>query len=255
MGADGILRYRGEADEFDASSPRTSPLTGLPLSMRREVSENAVSKRIKRHEPYSRHPHALLSNRQHRTSVTAPLPKSTDGSQPQRSQSQQDVTTTPIASPTSPQEAQAPPQESTDPSPPATASPPTPTGTTPTAPYPPPGVAPYYGYVQPPPSHVAIYTPHPGYPSGQSQYVYPGYPPPASIPQTSSAARDSSPSRSPAAVPPDSSQAQTSTTATSSCRTRSPGVPRTQTQSQVGYYPLHVHQPPLHVHQPHLYYP
>ena len=125
---------------------------------------------------------------------------------------------------------------------------PIPTMTALTAPY---GFAPYHGYVQSP--RLAIYPPNPSYPSGQSmpaQYIYPGYPPPAPIPQMSSAARDSSPSRSPAVVPfmaiPDSSQAQTSATATSPSPTQSPGI--LQTQTQVSYYPPHVHQP-------HLYHP
>ena len=129
--------------------------------------------------------------------------------------------------------------------------PPIPTVITPIAPL---GVAPHYGYVQSPPSQIAIYPSHPGHPSGQSipplpvHYTYPGYPPPAPVFQTSSTARVLSPFRPPATVPPistpDPSQAQTSATATSPSRTRSPEISQTQT----GYNPPRLHQP-------HPYYP
>ncbi|KAF5347434.1 hypothetical protein D9756_011121, partial [Leucocoprinus leucothites] len=145
VGADGIPRYRGEADDIDTSASLLTgpPLTGLPLlTGGREVPESAASKRIKRFEPYGQ-PSVPAPKRQRKTPVPKPVPIPADGSQPQ-AQTQQDVVTPITASPTSPQQVQAP-QAFTDANPAPATSPLAPAA--PAASYPSFGVAPYYGYM------------------------------------------------------------------------------------------------------------
>ncbi|KAJ3553999.1 hypothetical protein NP233_g12518 [Leucocoprinus birnbaumii] len=148
MGADGVLRYRGEADDIDTSASLLAgpPLTGLPLlTGGREVPDNAASKRVKqRFEPYGQ---ATLSapKRQRKT----PIPKSVPSSEG----SQSDAVTTPMASPTSPSQVQAP-QVFTDPNhPPAAATTSPPAAAAPATSYPSFGIPSYYSYVPPPPMY------------------------------------------------------------------------------------------------------
>ncbi|XP_006456472.1 hypothetical protein AGABI2DRAFT_181086 [Agaricus bisporus var. bisporus H97] len=189
MGADRVLRYRGEADDIDTSASLITgpPLTGLPLlSGGREVSDNVGAKRTKRYEPYAT---PVPPSKRPRKSQGGNTLNST--AEPQQSQSlsdEQDGVATPIASPASPQAPQQQPQAPQvypEPNAPATAP------GVPSAPvtsYPSFGVPQYYGYVQPP--HVPIYSHQAPYttvspPQGvpppsahHGQYTYVAYPPP-----------------------------------------------------------------------------
>ncbi|KAM6499499.1 Gti1/Pac2 family domain containing protein [Amanita muscaria] len=56
LGPDGILRYRGEADDIDGSPPLlTAPLSGLPLLTDGRVTDASANatKRTKRYDPYT----------------------------------------------------------------------------------------------------------------------------------------------------------------------------------------------------------
>ncbi|KAF8623876.1 hypothetical protein AX17_007278 [Amanita inopinata Kibby_2008] len=72
MGPDGILRYRGEADDIDASPPLlTAPLSGLPLLTDGRVAESSTSaaKRNKRYDPYSSPPAPKRARKQTKSSA------------------------------------------------------------------------------------------------------------------------------------------------------------------------------------------
>ncbi|KXN83000.1 Transcriptional regulator MIT1 [Leucoagaricus sp. SymC.cos] len=248
LGTDGVLRYRGEADDIDTSAAsllHSSPLTGLPLlSGGREVPESAGPKRIKRFDPYGQSGSLPASKRQRKTPAKI-VPGVTDPTQ-----ASQDDLATPIASPTSPRLPQAP-QAFVDTN---TASTSPPASAAPVASYPSFGVAPYYGYMQPPPipmyPHQAPYPalsptqPIPPPPTHPGQHSYVGYPPPATTSPPSGP-----PPSNPPTSPSDPSHAQSGGTTTSSPQSQPPINTTAPILPQPGYYHPHAHA------APHPYYP
>ncbi|KAK2464993.1 hypothetical protein APHAL10511_003069 [Amanita phalloides] len=68
IGPDGVLRYRGEADDIDTSPPLlTAPLSGLPLLTDGRATDGASStvKRSKRYDPFCSSPSIPKRSRKH----------------------------------------------------------------------------------------------------------------------------------------------------------------------------------------------
>ncbi|PPQ88374.1 hypothetical protein CVT25_002120 [Psilocybe cyanescens] len=196
-GVDGILRYRGEADDIENSpSILTAPLSsGMPLLTEGRITESS-NKRGKRYEPYGSPPVAKRARRNTKSSQSDSTTPTAESASPQASASS--TTPQPIPPPTP--ISSTPPIFSDPNIPPLNmAQPPPP------APYPAYGVPGFYqmppGYPPPPPGHmypgppppphqVGVAFPHPPPPGagspqlplhngGPPQYAaYPGYMPP-----------------------------------------------------------------------------
>ncbi|KAF9448415.1 hypothetical protein P691DRAFT_800858 [Macrolepiota fuliginosa MF-IS2] len=249
VGADGILRYRGEADDIDTSASLLAgpPLTGLPLlSDKREVPESPSSKRP-RYGPYA--PTQSASKRQRKGTAGKALPTPTDSEQPRPTTPQQEAIS-PISNPTPQHQQQPQAPQGYDPNIPVAAAAPTS--------YPSFGVAPYYGYMQPPPHvypHQAPYAASQPIPP-PAQYTYAGYPAPA--PGVSPPTPQAPPPNSAQTSPPSSASTNTPISPSDPSQpppgvvTPSPTQPQAtpQIHMQPGYYP-----PPPHSHAPPYYGP
>ena len=167
LGPDGILRYRGEADDIDTSPPLlTAPLSGLPLLTDGRVTDNSTAaiKRSKRYDPYTS-PTVPKRSRKH----TKGSPEASSSTEPQAPRED-------IATPA--------------PQPPANYPDPNLSAVAPPAPYPHYGVPPYYQVPGYPVPHPHIFPPAPGpYPPGavpppilphQGPAQYPGHSAPSS---------------------------------------------------------------------------
>ncbi|KAF8621381.1 hypothetical protein AX15_007839 [Amanita polypyramis BW_CC] len=141
LGPDGILRYRGEADDIDTSPPvLTTPLSGLPLLTDGRVTDGSSSlKRSKRYDPYS--PSISKRSRKIKTSSEE------------------------VSSPT---EAQTSPEELTPPvpHPPTNYPDPNLSALTLPVPYPSYGISPYYQVPGYPLPHPHMFPPSAPYPPG-----------------------------------------------------------------------------------------
>lgn len=137
LGPDGILRYRGEADDIDTSPPLLpAPLSGLPLLTDGRIADNSGFKRSKRYDPYTP-PSVPKRSRKH----TKASPEASSSAEPQAPH--EDITTP----------APQPPTNYPDPSLSTTAPP---------APYPHYGMPSYYQVPGYPVHHPHMFPPAPG---------------------------------------------------------------------------------------------
>ena len=167
LGPDGVLRYRGEADDIDSSPPLlTAPLSGLPLLTDGRVTDASSStpKRKTRYDPYGSPTIPKRSRKQHKNSSDEAL-----------SSAEQRESPGAMTPPT--------PHPSTSYPEPGTAGP------APPGPYPPYGIPTFYQVPGYPVHHPHIFPPTPGsYPSGmppivpQQSGIPPGLHPLAAVP-------------------------------------------------------------------------
>ncbi|PFH53642.1 hypothetical protein AMATHDRAFT_54865 [Amanita thiersii Skay4041] len=148
MGPDGILRYRGEADDIDTSpSLLTAPLSGLPLLTDGRVAEsNSAGKRPSRYGPYTSPSISKRPRKQNKTSSPDEV-ASTSSAEPQ--QSPQEISSPAVQQ--QQQQHQQPQQHTTYPDPNVTAAP--------QAPYPHYGMPGYYQMPGYPLPHPHMYPP------------------------------------------------------------------------------------------------
>lgn len=187
VGADGIPRYRGEADDIDAPpSMMTAPLSsGLPLLSDGRIAEG--SKRAKRFDPYGS-PVPSKRRKQGKSSHdnSSPTEEPTSHPSPQPHPGYVDPGTTGVSPPQHPPYGvhnyyQVPPGYAMPPNPHVYA-PPVPVG------YPPPTTGSPAPGQQPPPQQGTM-PPPPAPP----QYAYPGYPSPAVAPGGADSAQGGQP--------------------------------------------------------------